>query len=555
VKSKYAATAKRYAKEIASGKRVAGEFVKLACARYLKDLGRSEIYFDEAAADRRCWWAETHYHIKGAWAQRNEHIKLEAWEVWILCAIFGFKRHKGGPRRFNEAYIRVARKNGKSVIGALIGLSMFVDDEEFGAEVYSGATSEKQAWEVFGPARLMAKRNEEFAKHYGIDVNAKNLNCAADNSKFEPVIGNPGDGASPHCAIIDEFHEHSTWSQYSTFKNGMGAREQPLLLIITTAGSNIASPCFEKDDEIKKILQGVQRGDDVFGVIYAADPEDDWTSVTAMKKANPNLGISVSRHYLDSLLEGARRTPSAEAAYKTKNLNQWVASGKAFLNTLQWAACGDARLQLEDFEGKDCIFGVDLASRVDVVALMRVFYEPGPDGNMIYTWFPRFWLPENRLADDPTGQYAAFFANGFVETHSEDEIDFAALRNSIKEEADRFSPTEIAFDPWRAAGLEQELSNEGFTMVKIPQTIAQFTDPMNELQAAVFSQRLRHPNNAMLNWMAANLVAKEDTNGNKKPRREIARNKIDGMIAGLMAMNRAMAQGSGGNVTGRLRVV
>ena len=546
--------AKKYARSVKAGKRIAGEFERLACDRFLKDIERKDVHYDEDEGERRCKWCETHYHIKGIWAQRKERIRLEPWKVFIMVNIFAFKR-ADGTRRFNEAYVRVARKNGKSVIGALIGLAMFSADNEFGAEVYSGATSEKQAWEVFGPARLMTLRNERYAQHYGIDVNAKNLNCAADNSKFEPVIGNPGDGSSPHCAIIDEFHEHTSWAQYSTFKNGMGARTQPLLLIITTAGTNMASPCFEKDDEIKKILKGTQKADDVFGIIYSSDPEDDWTSVTAMKKANPNMGVSVSRRYLDSLLEGARRTPHAEAAYRTKNLNVWVASGHAFLNSLQWAACGDKTLRLEDFEGKDCIFGLDLASRIDVVALTRVFYETGEDGNMIYTWFPRFWLPENRIQDDQTGTYARFVAGGFLETHSDDEIDFAELRRAVKEEAERFQPSEIAFDPWRAVGMEQELSAEGFTMVKIPQTIAQFTDPMNELQASVFSRRLRHADNPMLNWMAGNLVAKEDTNGNKKPRREIARNKIDGMVAGIMAMNRIMANDSDGVVTGQLRVV
>lgn len=535
----YVAVAKRYAREIVSGKRVAGEFTRLACKRFLDDLTRKDLRFDKVEAERRCRWIEKMPHIKGQWAQRKELIKLEPWQILCLVNIFGFKR-LDGTRRFIEAYIRVARKNAKSTTAAGIGLSMMVADGEFGSEVYSGATSEKQAWEVFGPARLMAARDEEFQKHYGVEVNAKNLNCPADNSKFEPVIGKPGDGASPHCAIIDEFHEHTSWDQFHTFKTGMGARQQPLLLVITTAGTDIASPCFEKDDEIKKILQGTVKGDDVFGIIFAADPDDDWTSVTAMKKANPNLGVSVSRRYLDSQLEAAKRSPSAESAYKTKNLNLWVASGNAFLNTLQWAACGDSRLKIEDYVGKPCIFGVDLASRIDVVALLRVFFERGADGNNVYTVFPRFWVPETQVEQDASGQYARWVADGFLETHAEDEIDFAALRQAIKEEAQLYVPSEIAFDPWRAAGLEQELTAEGFVMVRIPQTIAQFTDPMNELEAAVKGRRIRHPNNGVMNWMAGNLVAKEDTNGNKKPRREIAKNKIDGMVALLMAMNRAM---------------
>lgn len=536
----YAGTAKRYAREIASGKRVAGEFTRLACQRFLKDLTRKDLTFDEEQANRACRFIEKLPHIKGEWAGRHELLILAPWQTFVVCNIFGFFR-EDGMRRFTEAYVRVGRKNAKSTLAAAIGLFCMVADREFGAEVYSGATSEKQAWEVFGPARLMALRHPEFARHFGVDVNAKNLSCVADNSKFEPVIGNPGDGASPHCAIIDEFHEHTTWSQFYTFKTGMGARRQPLLLTITTAGTNIASPCFEKDDEIKKILQGNHKADDVFGIIYAADPLDDWTSTTALKKANPNLGISVNKRWLESQLEGAKRGGNAESAYKTKHLNIWVAAGNAFLPSLAWAQCGDSKLRLEDFVGTDNIFGVDLAAKIDIVALMRLFFKVREDGNLEYWAFPRFWLPEDTIAEDHSGQYARFRDAGSLDVHPEQEIDFALLRSSIKDEANHFTPAEIAFDPWRAIGLEQELTSEGFTMVRIAQSVAQFTDPMNELLAAVKGGRFHHPNDPCFNWMAGNLIAKEDTNGNKKPRREIARNKIDGMVALLMAMNRALA--------------
>jgi len=546
MKYPHVARAKQYAREVVSGRRVAGEYTRLACKRFLDDLKRKDIEFRPEEAERRCRFLEKLPHVKGVWAQRKELIRLEPWQSWLICNIFGFYR-KDGTRRFNEAYVRVARKNGKSIIGAGIGLSMFVQDGEFGAEVYSGATSEKQAWMVFGPARMMCARDEELRQHFGIEVNAKNLNVPHDGSKFEPVIGKPGDGASPHCAIVDEFHEHKTWDQYGTFKTGMGARENPLLLIITTAGVDLASPCYEKDDEAKKILKGVLKADDFFAVIYAADDDDDWTSVTAMKKANPNLGVSVSRKFLESQLEAAKRTPAAQADYKTKHLNLWVSSGAALLNMLRWQECVDPALRIEDMVGKRCVFGLDLASSVDFAALCRLFVEE-IDGNLHYYPFWRFWLPEARIEDDPTGNYRAWRDAGFIEVFDEDEIDFAKLKDAILEDALKYEPFEVVYDPWKAAGIEQSLSAEGVVMVRLAQTRNNFTAPINELEAAHLSGRIHLAPNPVANWMASNLVAKTFDDGTRKPVKEIPQNKNDGMVALLLAMNRALVSDVGPSI-------
>lgn len=533
--------AKRWAREIAKGKRVAGKYARLAAERFLADLERDDIEFRAAAGERACSFVEKFHHVKGRWAAQSEPIILEPWQCFVVVAIFGFY-NLDGTRRFTEAYIRVARKNGKSILAAAIALYMFVADGEHGAEVYSGATSEKQAWEVFRPAKLMAQRHPSFAAHFGVTINAKNMNRAEDDSRFEPVIGKPGDGASPSCAVIDEFHEHKTWDLYETIDTGMGARENPLKLIITTAGDNIASPCFEKDDDCRKILDGGISDDSIFAIIFAADDDDDWSSVTAMKKANPNMDVSVSRAYLERQLHKAKRSPAAQASYRTKNVNDWVSSGSAFLNTLRWNRCGDASLNIKDFIGWPCIFGLDLASRIDFVALVRLFYKfDDDDGQLRYWCFPRFWLPEARLEDEKAMQFHRWVESGHLELHDEDEIDFARLRQAIKDDADIYTPREVAFDPWRAIGVEQELSDYGLEMVRIPQTIAHFTSPMDELEAAHLSGRIQHNHNPVMNWMAGNLVAKADTNGNKKPRREIERNKIDGPVALLMAINRAMA--------------
>ena len=239
-----------YAAKVITGEIPACEHVINACRRFENDFRRAaeekEIWFDAETAEKKCRILEKYPHVKGKWASKGETLKLSDWQVFIVCNLFGFKLVKKGKklnkRRFREAYIEVPRENGKTFFIAGIGLIMLTVDGEFGAEVYCGATSEKQAFEVFTPAKLICQRDAEFREHYGIEANAKTLVVPSNGSKFEPVIGNPGDGASPSCGIADEYHEHKSSDLVDTFITGMGAREQPLMLFITTAGSDMADP-------------------------------------------------------------------------------------------------------------------------------------------------------------------------------------------------------------------------------------------------------------------------------------------------------------------------
>ena len=295
-KVSYASIATQYARDIVEGRIVSCKWHYLACKRHLDDLVKSESgqwayefnpqlinlngkpYFP---AERICKFAELMPHIKGEWAALGQRIKLEAWQVFILVSIFGWINRVTKKRRFRVADIIVPRKNAKSTIAAVIGDYMLVADGEFGAEVYSGATSMDQAYEVFRPAKLMAAkaimtREKSFVEQFGVSINASNMSVLADNSKFEPVIGNPGDGASPSCAIVDEYHEHKTSALYDTMQTGMGARSQPLMLVITTAGTDISGPCYLHQTELQKVLEGVIENDQRFGIVFTIDEDDDW---------------------------------------------------------------------------------------------------------------------------------------------------------------------------------------------------------------------------------------------------------------------------------------
>lgn len=285
--------ANQYARDVVRGKIVACQFVIQACQRHLDDLmaekSKSFRYrFDKDLAERAAKFIQLLPHTKGEWAFKRMPITLEPWQLFVICCAFGWVNKGTRLRRFREVYTEIPRKNGKSAISAGVALYCFACDNEFGAEVYSGATTEKQAWEVFRPARLMCKRTPMLTEAFGIEVNASNMNRPEDGARFEPLIGNPGDGSSPHCAVVDEYHEHATDALYTTMLTGMGARRQPLMWAITTAGYNIEGPCYDKRREVIEMLNGSVPNDELFGIIYTVDEGDDWTDPQVLEKANPN---------------------------------------------------------------------------------------------------------------------------------------------------------------------------------------------------------------------------------------------------------------------------
>ncbi|ARW94125.1 hypothetical protein MS6207_00802 [Escherichia coli] len=284
--------ANQYARDVVRGKIVACQFVIQACQRHLDDLmaekSKSFRYrFDKDLAERAAKFIQLLPHTKGEWAFKRMPITLEPWQLFVICCAFGWVNKGIRLRRFREVYTEIPRKNGKSAISAGVALYCFACDNEFGAEVYSGATTEKQAWEVFRPARLMCKRTPMLTEAFGIEVNASNMNRPEDGARFEPLIGNPGDGSSPHCAVVDEYHEHATDALYTTMLTGMGARRQPLMWAITTAGYNIEGPCYDKRREVIEMLNGSVPNDELFGIIYTVDEGDDWTDPQVLEKANP----------------------------------------------------------------------------------------------------------------------------------------------------------------------------------------------------------------------------------------------------------------------------
>lgn len=534
-----------YARKVVNEKILANEWVTKACARHLADLERGDDYpyrFDKVKAVEAINFIELLPHTKGRWAQKRERLILEPWQLFIVGCLFGWVHKETGLRRFREAYIEVPRKNGKSILAAAIGLYMFVDPTDFGNEVYAGATTEKQAWEVFRPARIMCKNTPDLCDYYGIEVNASNLLRLEDYSKFEPLIGNPGDGASVSLAIVDEFHEHADDRLVSTMQTGMGSRENPLLLIVTTAGSNMAGPCYEKRLEAQKVLSGVFEDERLFSLIYGLDKGDDFRDPENWQKANPNLGVSLSRDFIEAQVGSAIRTASKQNAIKTKHFNIWVGAKTAWLNMEQWRDAADPTLDISDFADCESYVGLDLAVRIDLAARVSLFWRD-IDGVRHYYAFPHFYLPEDALDTAKNGTtYAGWAADGHIELMDGAEINLAQVQDDILALPETQTVRELVYDPWQATQIAQSVREEGIETVEYRNTVMNMSPPMRELEGALASGRFHHPDNPVFNWNASNVVAAADAKNNLFPRKETnqSHQKIDGIVATLFALGRAM---------------
>lgn len=541
-----------WARTVLKGKFPACRYIHQSIQRHFDDVAASRLKsfpykFDPKKAEKKLKLMQLLPHTKGEWAFKRQLITLEPWQLFGLACTFGWVKKKGGHRRFRESYWEVPRKNGKSVIAAGVGIGMFVADNEFGAEVYSGATTEKQAWEVFRPARLMVMRSPMLVEAAGIEVNASNMNIPSDSSRFEPLIGNPGDGASPSCAIIDEFHEHDSSAQYDTMLTGMGSRRQPLMFIITTAGANIEGPCYDKRRQVLEMLNGTVPDPELFGYIWTLDEGDDWTDPKNLAKANPCMGVSVFQEYLESQLARAIRSARFTNTFKTKHLNLWVSAKAGFFNVETWRSCEDKTLTLEMFEGQECMLGFDLARKLDMNSMARLFWRVIDGKTHYYSIAPRFWVPEDTATDTDNRRMAerfqAWINTGHLQTTDGAEIDYREILAEAKE-ANHLAPVrECPIDPHGATGLSHDLDDEGLNPVTITQNYTNMSDPMKELEAAITAGRFHHDGNPIMTWCISNVIGKflPGNDDVVRPIKQGDDNKIDGAVALVMAIGRVLA--------------
>lgn len=536
--------ANAYVADVLAGRIPACKWVVKACQRHVDDLkraGTSEwpYRFDAAKAERICKFASLMPHIEGTWATPT--ITLEPWQCFLLGQIFGWVKKANGLRRFRKASIYVPRKNAKSTLSAIIGWWMLTKDGEQGAKVYCGATSEKQAHYVFKPAKAMGLRTPKLLEATGARVDASAIVVPATESIFMPIIGNPGDGGNPHLAIVDEYHEHPTASLYDTMKTGTGARRQSLLLVISTAGDNLTGPCRDDWAYVEQVLDGIVEDETQFGIIWTVDEGDDWTTEDALRKANPNWDVSVLPETILPDQQTAIRDVTKQAPFKTKHLNMWVGAAHGWVNMEWWKQCGDSSLDFSAFAGRPCWVALDAAARVDLTSLVMLFKLD--DG---FAVFANHYVPEEIAKLPQNEQYRHWIAQGWLIATPGNRTDFAVVEEDLKNWSKQVSIQAFAYDPREITDLVNRIGLwANFERVEIRQNVEMISPPMKELEALIATRKLKHENDPVLTWMASNVEKKEHRGGGPVkyyfPTKARDNAKIDGIVALIMALGRAMA--------------
>ena len=541
----YVERAAAYMQAVASAAAPACKWARLAVQRQLDDLARAPSadwpwVFDKERAERPCHFIELLPHIKGKWAKEGRNIHLEGWQAFIITTIFGWVHRDTGLRRFREAYIEVPRKNAKSTISSGIALYMLAADGEQGADVYSAATTRDQARIVFDDAKAMAQRSPGLRDYCGVAILQHALTVAATASRFAPLAaeGSTLDGLNVHFAVIDELHAHKTRAVYDVIDTARGAREQAMLWIITTAGTDRSGICHERRTHVTKVLENVLPDPSLFGIIYTLDDDDDPFDRRNWAKANPNWGISVLPDDMEAAARKAEAMPSALNNFLTKRLNVWVSGESPWMDMRTWDKCGDATLRdLTTYHGAKAWIGLDLAQKKDFAALCIVFQRE--DQWAVCT---RLYLNELAIQESGNAHLSGWARQGYVHVTDGDLTDFDVVAEHLRQFCRDFDVQEVAFDPALSMYFAGKLIEEGLPLVEIAQRAMFFTQPLLQVENMVLEGTLRHDANPVMTWMVSNLVVKVSKfNELRAPTKERPENKIDGPIAMLMALGRALA--------------
>lgn len=559
--NRFVIAAQTYAQQVRSGAIPACKWTRLAIDRQTADLARANDetwpwVFDEDTAGRVCEFLELLPHIKGKWARERRLLVLDAWQCFIVTTVFGWVHKDTGLRRFREAYIEVPRKNGKSLVSAGVGLYMLAADGEQGAEVYSAATTRDQARIVFDDAKGMAERTPDMRTYLGVAILTHSITVAHTAGKFSPLAAEAStqDGLNVHCAIIDELHAHKKRDLYDVIDTARGAREQSLLWLITTAGTDRSGICYERRTHITKVLDRVIADETMFGIIYTIDEKDDPMDRTSWAKANPNWMTSVLPEDMEAAARKAAAMPSALNNFLTKRLNVWVNGESPWMDMRAWERCADGALRdLQAFAGAKVWMGLDLAQKKDFAALAIVFEQDG-----VWHVCTRLYLNELAVQESGNAHLSGWARSGYVEVTDGEITDFDVIAEDLRTYCKLFDVQEIAFDPALSMYFAGKLIEEGLPLVEITQRALFFTPPLLQVENLVLEKKLRHDGNPVMTWMVSNLVVKVSKfNELRAPTKERPENKIDGPIAMLMALGRAMTQNGAPSMyeTSDLRVI
>jgi phage terminase large subunit-like protein len=476
----------------------------------------------------------------GQWA--GQPFKLFPWQRDdVIVPLFGTLR-PDGMRQYRTAYIEVPKKNGKSHLAAAVALYMLCADSEKGAEVYGAGYDRDQAQIVFRIAMQMVKASEDLSDILEIQESRSKIVDREMGSFYQAISRETlgAHGYNPHAIIFDELHTQRTRELYDTLTMGMAARRQPLIFGITTAGVGTQSLCRQLHNYSEAVLKGTVKDPTWFAYIRAADQKADWTSPKVWRAANPSIGDTVSEDYLRSECNKAKRMPAFENAFRRFHLNQWVQQEERWMPLHEWDACS-GRVDPVALEGRECYAGLDLANTTDLNSLALVFPPIAEDEPYKVLIF--FWCPADRIlerAQRDMVPYDAWSRDGVIETTGGNCTDFRVIRHRIEDLGTRYRIREIAFDRWGAVAMVNELTDAGFEMVQFGQGFASMSAPTKELMRLVLARGIHHGGHPILRWNADNVVVRMDPAGNLKPDKEKSVEKIDGIVALIMALDRAL---------------
>ena len=505
--------------------------------------------FDEGKAKRTVDFINCLKHTKGKW--RGQPFELLPWQEAIIRDVFGTVK-ENGYRQYNTAYVEIPKKNGKSELAAGVALYMTCGDNEWGAEVYGCASDRQQASIVFDVAVDMVEQCPALKKRIKPVMSVKRLVYKPTNSFYQVLSAEAytKHGLNVHAVIFDELHSQPNRELFDVMTKGSGdARTQPLFFLITTAGTDRHSVCFEQHQKAEDILQGRKIDPTFYPVIYGASDDADWSSEDVWKKANPSLGHTIDIEKVRNAYLSAKDNPAEENIFRQLRLNQWVKQSTRWMQMEKWDACAfpvDEREVL----GRECYGGLDLSSSIDITAFVLVF--PPRNDTEKYIFLPYFWIPEEnmirRVRRDHV-PYDVWEKQGFLQTTEGDVIHYGFIENFIDGLGKKFHIKEIAFDRWGAVQMVQNLEGLGFTIVPFGQGFKDMSPPTKRLMELVLEKNIAHGGHPVLRWMMDNIFVRTDPAGNIKPDKEKSTEKIDGAVATIMGLDRAIRnEGSTGSV-------
>ncbi|HEL1744453.1 terminase large subunit [Streptococcus suis] len=497
-------------------------------------------HYDEAKADRAVTFINNLSHTKGKWA--GKRFDLLPWQEQIVRDLFGIVKEDGN-RQFLTAYIEIPKKNGKSELAAAIALYLLYADNEASAEVYGAACDRNQASIVFDVAKQMVQMSRPLEKRSKIMGATKRIVNYSNAGFYQVLSAETGTkhGLNVSGLVFDEIHAQPNRHLYDVLTKGSGdAREQPLFFIITTAGTDRNSICYELHTKALDILNGRKKDTSFYPVVYGLSDEDDWNDEENWRRANPSLGHTIGIDRVREAYQQALDNPAEENVFKQLRLNMWTSSSVAWIPEHVYAK-GNDPIQYESLKGRSCYAGLDLSSTSDITALVLVFPPRFEEEN--YIVLPFFWLPEDTLelrCRRDHVLYDVWERQGYIKTTEGNVVHYGFIEKFIEDLSEIYYIKEIAYDRWNATQMVQNLEGMGLTMVPFGQGYKDMSPPSKELYKLMMEGKIQHGGHPVLKWMGQNVVMRQDPAGNIKPDKEKSVEKIDGIVALIMGLDRCI---------------